>query len=84
MFQYIKRTVILAVFSSVVGLMGIAPVAADQTYRDVTLTGTEQRPLAFSQSKQLVLGDHDDKQRQRMHIFSWLILTRQLPNAQHV
>lgn len=62
-FQYIKRTVILAVFSSVVGLMGMAPVAADQTYRDVTLTGAEQRPLAFSQSKQLVLGDHDDKQR---------------------
>lgn len=53
-FQYIKRTVILAVFSSVVGLMGMAPVAADQTYRDVTLTGAEQRPLAFSQSKQLV------------------------------
>ncbi|MFG6673614.1 DNA/RNA non-specific endonuclease [Leuconostoc lactis] len=63
MFQHIKRTVILAVFSSVVGLMGIAPVAADQTYRDATLTGAEQRPLAFSQSKQLVLGDHDDKQR---------------------
>lgn len=39
MFQHIKRTVILAVFSSVVGLMGIAPVAADQAYRDATLTG---------------------------------------------
>lgn len=63
MFQHIKRTVILTAFSGVIGLMGIGPVAADQTYRDATLTGVEQRPLTFSPSKQLVLGEHDDKQR---------------------
>ncbi len=57
-----------------------ALVAADQTYRDATLTGAEQRYQSISQ---LVLGDHDDNNGQRMHIFSWLLIS-QLPNAQHV
>ena len=49
-------------FFGVIGLMGIGPVAADQTYRDATLTGVEQRPLTFSPSNSLFL-EHDDKQR---------------------
>lgn len=62
MFNGIKRTVILTVFSSI-GFLGVTQVSADQTYRDTSLTSIEQHPLSFSQDKQLVLSDNDTKQR---------------------